>query len=326
MLNVFSLNGNFRCYRILRSRFGSAIVAGVLGLPAGYFGLKALNFATFLVLPFVVGGLARLLYQGRDGKAAAALLGAQAIGVTGLSFIAFGWEGLICVAMSAPLAVPAAALGALSIHHLSTRAKRLDRRPYLASAAVLPLLVLAENQVLPESPVFAVETSVEIEAPPERVWRYVIQFSDLEPPAEALFRMGLAYPIRAEIDGRGVGAIRRCVFSTGEFVEPITVWDEPRVLAFTVESGAPPMEEWTPYEAIHPPHLEGYLKARRGEFRLEPLPGGRTRLIGTSWYSHGMRPGWYWKLWSDEIIHRIHLRVMRQIAREAEAPQPPEES
>ena len=51
-------------------------------------------------------------------------------------------------------------------------------------------------------------------------------------PDEWLFQTGLAYPVRAEIQGRGVGRVRTCEFSTGPFVEPIEVWDEPRLLRF----------------------------------------------------------------------------------------------
>ena len=39
-------------------------------------------------------------------------------------------------------------------------------------------------------------------------------------------RAGLAYPMRARIEGSGPGAVRYCEFSTGPFVEPIVTWDE----------------------------------------------------------------------------------------------------
>jgi hypothetical protein len=50
-----------------------------------------------------------------------------------------------------------------------------------------------------------------------------------------------------------------------------------------------------------------------------PLPGGRTRLEGTTWYHHTMWPEPYWKLWSDGIIRRIHLQVLRHVKRLAES-------
>ena len=59
--------------------------------------------------------------------------------------------------------------------------------------------------------------------------------------------------------------------------------------------------------------------ARRGEFRLDPLPGGRTRLEGTTWYRHRIWPAEYWQVWSDAIIHRVHRRVLAHIKKSAEA-------
>ena len=105
--------------------------------------------------------------------------------------------------------------------------------------------------------------------------------------------------------------MRRCRFSTGDFVEPITVWDAPRRLAFSVREQPVPMKELSPWGGVHPPHLDGFLRSRRGEFRLERLAGGRTRLVGTTWYENRMWPAAYWRAWSDTLIHRIHLRVLR---------------
>ena len=184
---------------------------------------------------------------------------------------------------------------------------------YPALVVALPLLLVAENVSKPPAAVFEVRTSIEIQAAPAAVWKQVVAFSELPEPTEWLFRLGIAYPVRAEIAGSGPGAVRLCVFSTGDFVEPIEVWDEPRLLKFSVTSNPPPMQEWTPYEAVHPPHLSGFLESDGGQFFLIPLPGGRTRLEGTTWYRHSLWPAAYWKVWSDEIIHQIHLRVLRHI-------------
>ncbi|HBI42403.1 MAG TPA: hypothetical protein DDY78_06020 [Planctomycetales bacterium] len=61
------------------------------------------------------------------------------------------------------------------------------------------------------------------------------------------------------------------------------------------------------------------MVSRRGEFRLTALDGGRTRLEGATWYTNRMWPAFYWRLWSDAIIHRIHLRVLNHIKELAEA-------
>ncbi len=318
---------NFSLYRNVRHFIhaapGAALTAGVLGLPAGFVGLKALNILTFFALPFAVGYGAAALYRGprRRSLPFLILLSQAAIGVTALGFLLLAWDGALCILMAAPLAVPSTAAGAAAAYAQQKRgaARATPPRAFLASVAVLPLLIGVEARLAPESPIHPVTTAIEIDAPPERVWRHVVAFSELPPPTEALFRAGIAYPIRAEIEGEGVGAIRRCVFSTGAFVEPIKVWDEPRLLKFSVTVNPSPMEEWTPYDRIRPPHLEGYLQAKEGQFVLEALPGGRTRLTGTTWYSHGLWPAAYWRLWSDVIIHKIHLRVLGHIQREAEA-------
>jgi hypothetical protein len=73
------------------------------------------------------------------------------------------------------------------------------------------------------------------------------------------------------------------------------------------------MQEWTPYRQIHPPHLDNFLESKAGQFRLVPLDGERTLLEGTTWYHHHMWPARYWQVWSDVIIHQIHLRVLNHV-------------
>jgi len=135
-----------------------------------------------------------------------------------------------------------------------------------------------EHFTRPQPGIFEVKSTIEISAPPEKVWQKVVAFSEIPPPQEMLFRAGLAYPIRAEISGHGVGAVRHCIFSTGPFTEPIEVWDEPRLLRFGVTANPAPLNELSPYGNIQPPHLHGYFVSKQGQFLLRALPGGRTRL------------------------------------------------
>ena len=179
--------------------------------------------------------------------------------------------------------------------------------------AAIPALIGAESEDGIVDRARPVRTSIDIAAAPETVWRNVVAFSDLPAPAHWIFRLGFAYPLRATIVGRGVGAVRHCEFTTGPFVEPITVWDEPRLLKFSVTSQPPPMRETSWYPDMRPAHLDGFLVSEGGQFELTPLPDGRTRLTGTTWYRHEIRPSWYWRPWSNFIIHRIHQRVLAHI-------------
>jgi hypothetical protein len=188
-----------------------------------------------------------------------------------------------------------------------------------AAALVLPLIMGGEALAPERPPLLLVRTAIVVNAPPEVVWPHVVAFPELPRPTEWLFRTGVAYPIGARIEGAGVGAVRHCEFTTGPFVEPITVWEPPRRLAFRVASQPDPMEEWTLWGELRPAHVEnGYFASERGEFRLTPLPGGRTRLEGTTWYRHRITPTAYWRVWSDWILHAIHQRVLSHVKARAE--------
>ncbi len=58
--------------------------------------------------------------------------------------------------------------------------------------------------------------------------------------------------------------------------------------------------------------------SEQGQFKLTRLDDGRTRLEGTTWYTNRMWPATYWGVMSDEIIQRIHLRVLNHIKEHAE--------
>jgi hypothetical protein len=241
--------------------------------------------------------------------------------LAGMAIIVIALEGVICLIMAAPIAFFLAFLGSLVGYTIQARPWLGDHAAALVLMVmvVLPTLMAAESAAEPEPATRAVRTEVVIDAPPERVWPLVLAFPPLAEPDDWFFQTGVAYPQRAEIHGTGPGAVRHCVFSTGTFVEPIDVWDEPTRLRFRVTEQPEPMREWSPYH-IHPPHLQHYLQSRQGEFLLERLPDGRTKLIGTTWYSNRMWPAAYWHLWSDYIIHRIHGRVLDHIKTVAEAP------
>jgi uncharacterized membrane protein YhaH (DUF805 family) len=237
---------------------------------------------------------------------------------TGVIFL-LGGEGAICLGMMLPLTMALALMGAV-LGHRFARAQPGSTRSAALSVLALPLstLVLPQNA---EPIMREVRSSIEISAPADVVWRNVIAFPPIPEPGGLLFRTGIAYPKSARIEGEGVGAVRYCVFSTGAFVEPITAWEPGRRLSFEVRESPAPMQEWSIYSHLTPPHLDGYLASRRGEFRLVALPGGRTRLEGSTWYQLRIEPQGYWTLFSDYLIHRIHLRVLAHIQHEAEAGQ-----
>lgn len=272
----------------------------------------------FLGLPFLAGGISGFVYnRGAERSPGRTLSVAWLVLLLGSGLLLlFALEGLVCIALALGIALPMACLGALLGRQL---ARSLPARPRdgLALALAAPVLLLVDRWSGP-APEIEVASAVEIDAPPEAVWPHVVGFADLPRPRHWLFATGIAYPVRAAIVGEGVGAVRRCEFSTGAFVEPITRWEPPRVLSFDVRSQPEPMEEWSFYRRVHPPHLSGTFRARRGEFRLVELGGGRTRLEGSTWYELELAPLAYWRLLADGIVHRIHRRVLEHVRALAE--------
>jgi uncharacterized membrane protein YhaH (DUF805 family) len=299
---------------------GLAIALAMVGVSVMVFGQYGTTL--FLATPFVMGAAAAYVFNFESPRPAGRTMGLATLTVVvaGGAILLVAFEGILCLVMAAPPAIAMALMGAWLGRALAGRPR--SGTPHIAFVLVpLPLLAALEvGRPLPSPS--EVLTTVEISAPADVVWRHVVTFSELREPPAWFFRLGIAYPQRATIAGTGVGALRRCEFSTGAFLEPITAWEEPRRLAFDVAAQPPPLTEWSPYRHVAARHLDGYLRVRGGEFRLRPLPGGRTLLEGRTFYEMRIFPTAYWRLWSDALIHAIHQRVLGHIQALSEADLP----
>ncbi|HEX3771216.1 MAG TPA: DUF805 domain-containing protein [Polyangiaceae bacterium] len=277
-------------------------------------GLKEYGLTLFFVTPFAMGASCAAIFNHRVTRSISATVGVALAGLalTGCGLLFFAIEGAFCILMAAPIVAVLATLGALLGRAIASSNRPPGAFMLMLPLAGLPAVALTESRLATPAP-HDVTTEIEIDAPPERVWPNVVGFSDLDEPPQWFFRLGIAYPKRARIEGAGVGAVRRCEFSTGAFVEPITVWQPPERLAFDVTSQPPSMTEWSPYGAIHAPHVEGYMVSRGGEFDLERLPGGRTLLRGTTHYTLAIYPELYWIPYAEALLHAIHHRVLVHI-------------
>jgi len=307
-------------YRHTLLAIGLGLLVGLAMLGISVYAFDLYGATLFFGTPLLMGASAGFIYNRPYSRSWGGTVGVSLLlmSAAGGVLLVFALEGVICLVMAAPLVVPLGLVGG-AVGKSIADATQTSLPQTLSSLLVLPLLAGAEALYHPSAE-HVVLTSVEIDARPEIVWQHVIEFPNLAEPDEWYFRAGVSCPMRARIDGRGVGAVRHCEFTTGDFVEPITTWDEPRRLAFDVIEQPDPMRELSPYRHVHPPHLKGQaLQSRRGEFRLVPLPGGRTRLEGRTWYTFEMFPQNYWTLWSQACIHRIHNRVLKHIKRLSEA-------
>jgi uncharacterized membrane protein YhaH (DUF805 family) len=308
---------------ILGVMIAAALGLALVLLSANF--LAQYAWGLFLGVPFITGFLTSWFLNENQLQTRAQTVGACAITpiLIGLALIGFRLEGLMCLFMAIPLALPFSIAGGLTAYQfLAGRRRPLTPPRVTACVAIVPLLLFAEHAANFQPPVRPVVTSIVINAPVAVVWKNVIAFPPLAPPTEWIFRTGIAYPIGAVIQGSGVGAVRYCRFSTGDFVEPITVWDENRLLAFSVAAQPPAMHE-IGIGNISTPHVDrNYMRSQHGQFRLVALDDRHTLLEGTTWYQDYFWPQIYWRTWSDAIVHRIHTRVLEHVKQQAEANTP----
>jgi hypothetical protein len=297
----------------------TSTLAGLLMMVVSIDFVQRYGIAIFFTVPFVIGAVGAFIVN-YDTEASMARTGQVTLAAFVLAAIlalVLGREGAVCIVLALPLLASVGLLGAALGRSLA-RSRRGGAAPALITLMALPVAILIEPAHTSGRLLHEVTTAVVIEAPPERVWPQVVSFDGLAEPDDVWFRLGIAYPLYARTTGAGVGAPRACVFSTGTFAERITRWEPGRRLTFAVLSWASPLRELTPYANVHPPHLDGYFRSRRGEFDLVALEGGRTRLEGHSWYELEIAPEGYWQLVADAFVHRVHRRVLEHIRRTAE--------
>jgi uncharacterized membrane protein YhaH (DUF805 family) len=288
----------------------AAVALGMLALVLNVFVLETYGMALFFATPFLLGIVSAYAYnKGHPRRVGETqLVVFMSVISVGGTLLLFALEGFVCIVLAFPVGMFIAVFGGIVGQAIAVRSH--TSTPGMAFGLFLLPGAAIMDVTAPPKVVYESVTSIEIDAPPQRVWESVIAFRDIEARPGLPFRMGIAYPLRARISGTGVGAVRHCEFSTGTFVEPITVWDAPHRLAFDVSDQPPVLQEWSPYRHVYAPHIQGFFRSTRGEFRLSPLANNRTRLEGSTWYTIDIHPLPYWRPIAEALLHRIHYRVL----------------
>ena len=264
------------------------------------------SYGLILVMPGVqglAGGLVRgpAKHTGGDGAALiAALWIADMLGAAVLMH-----EGIICLIMATPLLWIVMTIGYV-IGRVLARWKGASR----ASVSLAPLLIVAVVAEtlgpVPDAP-FAVTDRVTVSAPPEYVWRYVVDYPDNPAkPDYWLWSAGLPYPTHSVARVQAVGQRRDCKFSGNQaFEERIAVLEPNRRLVFDITR-----------QPQHP-EIIGHMTVDRGEIDLSRNADGSTTITATSWYRLHVRPAGYFGWWAEDVTRHVHFRVlgyMKQLA------------
>jgi uncharacterized protein YndB with AHSA1/START domain len=216
-------------------------------------------------------------------------------------------EGSICLIMSTPIFIGLIALGIFTGSPFSRRRSGLQ-------TALIPLVMLAVVYDTQYSALYlsnAISDAVTISAPPEAVWRYIVQYPEnKDAPDYWLWKIGMPAPMQSTASGTFVGAQRHCKFSGGiAFEEEITEIIPNKSMTFKVTK-----------QPDHP-EIIGHFSLDKGQLILEANADGSTTVIATSWYRIFVRPSFYYDWWATDIVRHIHYRVLGHIKNLAEADQ-----
>lgn len=307
---------------------------------------KSLGWSVILVGPFLNGMLFVFLYallnrevdpasgvttarQLPDFARLAVLLPTILVCIEIAVLFALLLEGIICILMAAPFFYVCTLMGSMVAYAILKGLKAKPGRNMMLSVIALGLTPLltqpAENQLLVESLKTKVTTEIIINAPPDKVFEYVKAFPPI--PAdypvrhaeESLFLLGLPAPKQSTIDCDGPGCMRHCIFNQNtQFEEQVTIYKPGKELIFTVTSVVGPQNPITGVD-IHVMPGGMYFDNHQGQFLLDEIAPGKTRVRGTTWYTLQSSLNWYAKPWADLMLHTIHRRVLEHVKTLAEA-------
>ena len=297
-----------RWRNVLRSPLLLGMAYGLLLRIAFYWSITqpylgdVMGFAFAFGAPFAVGAItvftrAPALRSWNNAASGAFLAVTLFVLGTGLLLL----EGLICIAMALPLFWIAGTLGAWAAMLV---VKVHDRsRLNVSVIAILPVLasMFEPAQTLPLTPIRQeIQREAVLDAPAAAVWAQITTGSELKDEyfdASVAARIGMPTPLSGQIRKRADGQLIRRSFWGKKvyFDEPITALEPQRYLAWRYQfypDSFPPgaMDE-------HVVIGGRYFNLTDTDFRLTPLPDGRTRVrmrIGFTvdtafnWYSRPM--------------------------------------
>jgi len=186
----------------------------------------------------------------------------------------------------------------------------------------LPLLLSPfESRFLTQRELRTVENVIDIQASPATVWLNIervprIATSELQPSWS--HSIGFPDPVEATLSAEGIGGVRHATFQGGVlFIETIDAWDPDRRLGFSIRAQTDQIPPTTFDEHVT---VGGkYFDVLHGEYLLEPLSNGRTRLHLTSRSRVSTDFNWYAHLWTDAVMNDLQQRILFVVKNRSEA-------
>lgn len=230
------------------------------------------------------------------------------------------WEGLICIVMFTPIALGASSLGGAAAGAIVRFVRsRRSSEASLVCVMCLPLLLSSfEPRFLLHQELRNVESVIDIAAPPATVWQNIervprIRASELQ--SSWSHAIGFPDPVEATLSAEGIGGVRHATFAGGVlFIETIDVWEPDRRLGFSIRADQIPPTTLDEHVTVG----GKFFDVLYGEYYLEPLPNGETRLHLLSRHRVSTDFNWYAHLWTDAVMSDLQQRILLVVKNRSE--------
>lgn len=228
-------------------------------------------------------------------------------------------EGVICILMLSPLWLISGTLGAAVTYRLRRRV--YDTRTYSMAMLALPLIAIQVEPLIPLPVTTATVTrEVSIDARAEAIWPLLRGVPDVR-PGEGIWNIsqdliGLPRPIGARLAHDGLGADRFARWDHNiRFRERITDWRLGRRIGwrFIFDDIA----GWG-YTDRHLMPDSPYFNVTTGGYRVDPLPGGRTKVTLHTEYRIRTPLNRYAQLWGELLLGDVENNILAVIKHRAE--------
>jgi len=305
--------------------YGAFLRFGFRGFGSMNSVFQTVTIGFIVATPFAMGFITVFVIERRQAQAIwtwflypwiPVLAGEAAAGI-------FLWEGLICIVMFTPVALVAATLGGVTAGLIArTVRSRASRNTTLACVTLLPLIITPFEHVLfAQRDLRSVESVIDIKASPTVVWSNIervpaIRSSELQPSWS--HAIGFPNPVEASLSKEGVGGVRNATFEGGVlFIETVDAWDPLHHLGFSIRAQSDRIPKTTLDEHVT---IGGqYFDVLHGDYEIETLEHGTTRLHLRSLHRVSTDLNWYAHLCTDSIMRDLQVRILQVIRNRAEA-------
>jgi hypothetical protein len=286
---------------------------------------EVMTLGFLILLPFAIGFVTVYLVESKRAHTITAWAFLPWVPVFGgtIATVLVYWEGMICAVFFLPISLLLATLGGLSAGYIASfRVSRVASRITLGCVLALPLLISPwESAVFSQNELRRVDTAIDVHAPAELIWRNIERVREIQPselPSSWTHTIGFPTPVEATLSFEGISGIRHASFTGGVlFIEDVDEWVPNARLGFSIHAQTDQIPLRTLDEHVR---VGGkYFDVLRGEYIIEPLSNGITRLHLSSEHRLSTDFNWYAQLWTDAVMKDVQTTILEVIRKRCES-------